>query len=258
MRNLKRSGYFLGSLAALSVSCLLAPAAQAATITAAGLDTTTQPNWRTTTTIKALDGDGDNVYGTAGYIAYATGSTNASTYDDSAATKLSGLPAYLTITANGVNNSYTGGYALFDNPTLAPGASVLDIHSGFAYRANNLANTSLNLYDLIFGASTPTLLRIGVIQNGAGGPIASFTLTGGGSATQLVNKLGSDDGIIRYAFFDVANAAGSTLTLSGLSGLVGDNVGLSGFTVDAVAIPEPASLGLLGLGAIAMLRRRRA
>jgi len=247
MRNLKRSGYFLGSLAALSVSCLLAPAAQAATITAAGLDTTTQPNWRTTTTIKPLDGDGDNVYGTLGYIAYATSIGT-----------LNGLPAYLTVTPNGANNSFAGGYAVFDNPTLTPGASVADINSGFAYRLNNLANTSLNLYDLIFGASTPTLLRIGVIQNGAGGPIASFTLTGGGSATQLVNKLGSDDGIIRYAFFDVANAAGSTLTLSGLSGLVGDNVGLSGFTVDAVAIPEPASLGLLGLGAIAMLRRRRA
>ena len=73
-------------------------------------------------------------------------------------------------------------------------------------------NTNSSLLDITLG--TVGTFRLGVIQNGAGAEINSFTLESGAtSATVNVDKTTSDDGQFLYSFFDVTAAQGTTLTL---------------------------------------------
>ena len=51
-------------------------ARQAVAISAVGLDASTGVNWRNPSVSKPLDIDGNNTYGSAGYIAFATGPQN--------------------------------------------------------------------------------------------------------------------------------------------------------------------------------------
>ena len=70
-----------------ALALLAVPGLQAATISIpgsiaglAGAGNDQIDSWRTTTVAKTLDPDGDNVYGTQGYVLYATdAATNANT-----------------------------------------------------------------------------------------------------------------------------------------------------------------------------------
>lgn len=232
---------------------------QAATITAVGLDITTQANWRTTTTVKSFDTDQDNVYGTAGYYAWATRTTgqgNAFVANPNAATILNGLPAYVTLTPSvsaPLQSFATTGYPLFDNPTLTPGASVADIHSGYMWSNNARTNATVNLFDITFGPGTPANgVRVGVVYNNSGGTnVVGYRL--GGAVQSLATTTG-----VSYSFFDVTNInpLGETVTLQVTNGTVDfSDVGASALTFDV--IPEPSTALLGGLGLLALLRRRR-
>lgn len=92
------------TLATLFASLLLG-STQAATIIHAGSDTTTGGAWRTSSVTKTLDGDGNNIYGTDGYL--LTTSTDRLVN-----------PSYATIT-RASTSTFGGisGYTLVDNPT---------------------------------------------------------------------------------------------------------------------------------------------
>ena len=75
--------------------------------------------------------------------------------------------------------------------------------------------------------------------------------TGAGSAA---NPTGNDDDLASLAGL-VPSAAGE-LTLS-LARSAGDFGYIGGLQITSNVVPEPASLGLLGLGGLALLRRRR-
>jgi hypothetical protein len=102
-------------------------------------------SWRTTTVTKTYDADGDNIYGTAGYVVYGTDAetngnggavitTNPLTYNATATRRTwSSIPSYLTLASTGqtqVASSY--GYRLIDDPTQTPGETVANLESGGA------------------------------------------------------------------------------------------------------------------------------
>jgi hypothetical protein len=134
---------------------------------------------------------------------------------------------------------------------------VADINGGFSWRGGVAANTLSSIFNLTFGAGTPTdKIRIGLMENSASDSIISFTLNHGvNTATQAVGST-LNDGITRYAFFDITGAApGDVITISGTLASAG-NLGLTAISVDVV--PEPtAGLCLAALGLVLLLHRRR-
>ncbi len=229
-----------------------------------------QTSWRTTSVTKTLDPDGDNVYGTAGYVGYAmrknpgTGdapNTNPLTYTSTNFETFSSIPSYLTLTSLSQNFVAAGfGYALVDNPTLAPGASVADIESGFG--GINGAQSG-NFMTLTLNAGVPANgLRIGVIATSLTGDddsLNNLTLTqtaGSGSSTASATLAGTD-GNFSFYFFDITGGTqNDVFTLSGAKPNVGNNnVIYHGISVDV--IPEPSSALLCVLGGLLLITRRR-
>jgi len=228
----------------------------AATITNIGLDTTTAGNWRTTTVNKPFYGEWDDVYGTAGYYAFSTGNHNDFAGGAFSPYDLNGLPSWVSLSANGANFRYSGAYQTIDNPTLAPGPVVADTNSGFSWRGGVVANTLSSIFNLTLGPGTPTdKIRIGLMENSASDSIISFSLNhGANSGTQAVGST-LNDGIMRYAFFDIVGAAnGDVITISGTLSSNG-NLGLSAISIDVV--PEPSAALCLAAAGLLLVRRNR-
>jgi len=82
--------------------------------------------------------------------------------------------------------------------------------------------------------------------------IGEFTSTAGTPTTIQEASTGALTG--NYGTSTISNVSGDSFTFSGVSGSSGRET-ISGFTV--VAVPEPSSVILLGLGGFALILRRR-
>lgn len=258
--------------------------ASAATITLAGSvygiggdNNDEVDQWRTTSVAKSFDPDGDNVYGSMGYVLYAADAatngnagavttTNPLTYNVSATRRtFSSIPSFLTLASTGqtgIASSY--GYRLIDDPTLTPGTSVADLESGAALRQSVSLGVETAMMTLTLSAGVPAQgFRVGFLVDNTdpfGGTIRLAQTTGGTSsvtAAQNVAPLG-------FVFFDIVGGVpGDVFTLNLMKsnpqpggGNTSNNVIYGGMTFDA--IPEPGSALLIGLaGGVLALRRRR-
>ncbi len=276
----------------LKLHCLIATVASAALtslataapiVTFVGTDAN-QTQYRTTTVIKTLDADGNNVYGTDGYVLYAMDTGTQDTTNGFVVTSplafsvnstgrtyatLLSAPSYASLANNGQNTvaygfgNGTGDYPNVDNPAATPGPSVTDIESGFAINdglAENPTPPPLftgNVLDITFNGTAPsTGVRIGVIiadTNITRTGIDRVTL---GGTTHTTDNTG---GVFTFKFFDVTNiTSGDVLTLA-LSKDAGtasqDDVFYYGLTFDT--IPEPGTVGLLAFASGLLTFRRR-
>ncbi len=247
----------------------------AATVSYVGIQTNVA-GYRSTGVVKTFDLDGDNVYGSAGYVVYGTdiaGNTTAGsvptadplTYSAGDRQTLKSIPSYLTLTSNGQNQlAVSYGYKLIDNPTLTPASTVADVEGGAALRGTVTPGTEVSMLNITINSGAPATLRIGVMVNNADSYAGTvrLTQTTGGSASS--GQIGyAHTSTVDILFFDLANyAVNDVFTLylkknSPVSGNTNTNVLYGGLVFDATAIPEPASLGVLSLGGLALLRRRR-
>lgn len=278
---MRRARWFLRAVAISMVAGVLPNAARATAISASGyvLGNATAVDeieaWRSTSIAKTLDPDGDHVYGTAGYIAYATdviGNSNGGsvptadplTYSDGTRFTIRSIPAFLTVANDGqyqVATSY--GYPAIDDPSLPVGGTVADREADFAIRGGVTLGVETGMVSLTVGAGFPAGgIRLGVMIGNTGDAPDKLRLvqTAGGTAaaeyTGIVRDLPFD--LYFFDLTDLAEGDSFRLDMRKPAGGPGNpNLAYAGLTMDI--IPEPGAAGLLVVG-VAFLRlacRRR-
>lgn len=206
-----------------------------------GVDTTAAANWRTNA---QLDISGDSEYGTDGYIVYGIDDADTQ-YRNPYAFNFDqvSLPAYITgITEPSPINMWSGNgnFSTMEDPG----------------NGNAITNTSL-LSRLATDPGTYAIQRTAgaafrltlLVASGDGANVTFTTTVADSVDTETQNAKHSSNGLF-YHVYDVEAGTGDvTVTIA-----ANNNFQATGFAFD---VPEPATMGLLGLGALAGLRRRR-
>ena len=234
-------------LGTLTGAMLISSALQAATISFVGDDLTTSASWRTSSVIKPLDIDGNNIYGSDGYL--LTGSSDLLTN-----------PVYASVSRLSSSTfPGNGGYTLADNPL--GGAPW---RTGVWYSSGSIDNEQQDLVSITI--SRAGSFRLGVLTDNADfadispGSLRVYQVTGGTADSGLINAFVEPNRDTDWYFFDITNAqVGDVFRVAGTNIRQGsgpqDSNGIGGLTFDSV--PEPASACLVGVGLAVMGARRR-
>jgi hypothetical protein len=261
-------GHFLAILAWVG----LTHGAPAAIVSLAGSDLNAGPTWRTASVSKPLDLNGDDIYGSDGYLMFNTGFTgsgfrfNGNWLSDAS----SDLPGYASVSPGpgGLDGSVTAdNFSVIDDP-LNPG---LDFRSGTIARGGMNPGDELGLLNITFSQDFDSTVRLGVlIGNADFGNPSALRLTQSGQPTNSVT-VSTGSGVVsqnNFFFFDLDNiAAGDTFVLYGTEDIGDDayapftQLRIGGLTFDdLVVIPEPSLATLVGFGLFVLrsaLRRHR-
>ena len=229
------------SLFVCAAALALAGNAQAATVTFAGVINDNAGSeisqWKTVSTTKTLDGDGDNAYGTLAHLVYqyefkGQGTLYSFDYADSQVGPF-------------------GSYALIDAPTGLGDINVATTSNGGGGGADHVMFTFAAL------AGSPANVRIGIATDGlddAGYSSATIGLRQvGGSAVEYT--MTSTNSTLDMVFFDVTGiTAGNQFEVFADAGAYGY---ATHHFITWDVIPEPGAASLGGLGLLCLLRRRR-
>ncbi|MCH7226231.1 PEP-CTERM sorting domain-containing protein [Haloferula sp. A504] len=235
----------------LALAALAVPAQAAVTASYLG----TQANmtdWRTSSVAKTYDPDGDNILGTDGYYLFGAAGENT-TGVNAANGGLFSLPSYLGVTSGLTQAQF--GYALIDNPVDGTPADIVSgTTSGAVTAVDSLIAT------ITFTSGVPSDLVITLMNdNLTGAPTFGFDLRASDGTTVLatVNSFTQTD-VPDWHSFDLSGiTAGDSVQVWGLTN-PGNTIRttlLGGITFDVV--PEPSSVGLVGLSMLGLLVRRR-
>lgn len=219
-----------------SVRCQTSSVASVLVAMPAGITFAAQENastgtFRNTGIAKLLDGDTNNVYGSAGYIFYGTTATNepgggtcVTTSDPinyNAVTNRTrkSLPSWLTLQNNGQNQICGNyGYPQIDDPESAPGTSLPRLKSGFAVRTSVTLGVDADMVNLRIGENPPAGFRVGVVINGAGSGDSVLNVRirqTAGIGFNSVNATRTITASMVTMFFDITNAHdGDVFTIS--------------------------------------------
>lgn len=220
--------------------------------------------WSRSTTIKTYDLDGDNVYGSDGYVLMNT--SNAGSLVGVLASSLESAPSYTTaISYTGAGAGASGSFNGAEN-VLNPGATAA-VNLGYAGYTGP-AGAAIPLQELftytmnrdMTGGET---IRLGIITDSLSGElrvgITELRVVAGGlSADATVGAWNRTAGVDMY-FFDITGLSnGDEIEIWGAnSNTAGANFNLA--TIGAVtfdSVPELSTAALLGLGCLAWFRRR--
>lgn len=199
--------------------------------------------WRTASTVKSLDADGDNVYGTFGGIAFGDAVFGAMGF----------------VTSQGQVGPF-GGYATIDDTTIGdPDRQVVTTTNG------GTAGTDVVMYTFVVNTAVAAgeVMRVGIGLDGLNGAQFSpatigLVELGGGGGTAEVSVAASNNALIDMYFFDVTGGvtAGTQFQVIADTG-TGDFATHQLVSLDVMPVPEPSSTALLGLGGLALIMRRR-
>lgn len=227
----------------------LAGAARAATVTYVGsVEGVQVTEWRTTTTVKSLDIDGDHVYGTFASVQWTvaglgeTASPNPGWQWVGGAAQYGGFPTQLDRNTGGADVGASIMLSLFEFRMTG----VAETYAGQTVRIGVMA-------DMLSNAEWAADQNKGYVLAqtvGGSGDSGIVSLRGGGAA----------NGVPEMYFFDVTGVnPGDVFRLSALNNVSGAGATQSGYLgpVSWDIVPEPSTLLLGGLGLLALPRRRR-
>lgn len=232
---------------ATSFTALITIPAHSAVVNFVGGDFATSTNWRTAGVIKPLDPDGNNIYGTDGYM--LTGGAG-----------LVSNPSYATVTRlSSLTFPGNGAYTSIDNPA---GGSPL--RTGVWYTTGGVTNQEHDLAQITVNVASS--FRVGVLTDNADfadispNDLRIFQTSGGVGDSGMIPAYVEPNMDTDWYFFDIINAQpGDTFTISGTNARSGsgaqDSNGIGGLTFDSV--PEPSSVLLSGITALGLLLRRK-
>ena len=202
---------------------------RAAEITVAGTDNATGGRWRSKSKSKSLDADGDNVYGTAGYVVFATSPAGSKSGEVTvgdpleAPGTLKSIPPFLTLAPAQVNTGAQAAASAFGYPEIdSPEKSSTQIQAGMA------AVVQLEPTDMVVTSPVAEIkvgdgfpeggVRVGVMATGFGSDKPeTFILkqTNGGEAVESAPAAVTKEFTIGYVFFDIKKAtAGDVFTVT--------------------------------------------
>lgn len=225
-------------LAALTWLAIAAAATtHAASISYVGADLTTSGAWRTPSILKPLDSDGNNVYGSAGYL-----------LTRSPAGDLFSNPTYASV-VNLVSAFYGGAgtnpnYTTVDNPL---GGTV---KTGIWYAVGSFPNQEQDIARIT--VSQPASFRIGVLVDETDfigispGQLRVRQTVGGTGDSTLVNAMLEANLDTDWYFFNIVGAQpGDQFVISGTDSRVGAGPvasnGIGAIAFDNVAVPETST-----------------
>ncbi|MCE9551773.1 MAG: autotransporter-associated beta strand repeat-containing protein [Planctomycetes bacterium] len=199
---------------------------EGATFSFLGGDFTTHDAWRTTDVVKLFDADGDNVYGTDGYLLLNSNSGAPVSQ-----------PLYLN-TTNVAPSQFgpSGSYVSIDDPAVTPGPGpIVNINTGTGYGGNSETDF------VQFSISQAGSFRIGVLQDNhdfaAISPISlRLRQTSGGAADTGLHLTDTDRNVNGdWYFFDVVDATpGDVYRISGLGDTGHGSNGIGAVTFDTL------------------------
>lgn len=225
--------------------------------------------WRDSSVLKTHDSDGDNIYGSPGYIMFDT-HTQASRAGvgqtgplDNATASLPGI----SITATGTDAGFSGNYSLINDPNNAPRGGI-DLWSGVAYRSvfapgGLIGNSQYAMFDITFnriGTSLPNAIRLGIFVDNEFDPQAvpiGLRVAGAGGDSGTVLKPATVQNNDYYFFDPTGLNAGDTVTVIATTNTNPSALTLAGFTFDAVPEPSATILTVFGLGVLVVGCSRR-
>jgi hypothetical protein len=231
----------MSRIALSSVLLTAALPAIGATVTYVGYDLTTSGAWRTAGVAKPLDADGNNIYGSAGYL--LTTSPGGAQLSN---------PAYASV-INLVSTFYSGhvtnpNYTTVDNPL---GGSV---KTGIWYATGAFADEEQDFVRLT--VSQAANFRIGIMVDETDfigispGELRVRQTVGGSGDSTLVNAMVEANLDTDWYFFDILGAQpGDQFVISGTDSRVGSGPvtsnGIGAITFDTVAVPEASTWGAI-------------
>ena len=269
----KQTSKLIGTLMALGA---LAIPAQAAVTFVSSLQNDSSSeisSWSATGTAKSADLDGNNYYGSDGYSwMNASGSGGVTTALTSLVESAPSYTSGITYTGSGTGStSYSGSHGpLTDNRLIPAGTGIDDVSVGYA--GINYAGTATGAtvlqeifsYTMNRNMAVGETIRLGVVLDsfGDGSNIVgadSLRIVAGGTADATgVTR----SGVMDMYFFDITGlSSGDEIQIWGANATETtgalNSITISGVTFDSVAVPEPSTTALLGLGGLALIMRRR-
>ena len=195
--------------------------------------------FRSTGIAKTYDMDGDNAYGTEGYVFFSTGSGTGSfdfnTYRRGGALWLDSIDAGTDYE----NSSQFGTYADFDNPGANISPDVADwIITGYARSEVGAGGTWAELITFRVGDNTPETFRLGVLAGNFHATTidpSGIRLSVNGSVPVEATGLSTDVGMV---FFDVSipDGVNATFSLEAQRSGANQRTAIAGITFDAPPI----------------------
>lgn len=253
---------FLLSVLTLGITgTVLNPTKAQAIVNFVGSDLITNDAWRTSSTLKSLDADGDNIYGTDGYTVFRSDQigTNTATNDN-----IVQSPGYATVSVlPGLGYFSLTLYVDIDDPNQTGSNPVPNIDSGILTEDFVFGGTT-EFFDITFTQAGN--YRVGFLFDNANVPDVSpldVTLAQivGGSDSAFASLSSDRDLDADYYFFDIEASINDVYRLSGTGDPSRGSNSIGAVTFDTVPEPVPfelsPTLGLLMVGGIWGISRLR-